>query len=287
MAIKKVGVVGLGLMGAGIAEVSILGGYETAVREVDQTLLQKGLAALERSLSRAVERGKATAEQKQRALALLRPGTDMSIFQDCDIVIEAITENMDVKREVFGALDRACKKGAILSSNTSSLSITQIAGATKRPELVVGTHFFNPVPVMKLVEVVRGVPSSPDTVAQARGFCESLGKTVIMAKDSPGFVVNRLLVPYLLDAIREYERGLATAEDIDNGMVLGCNHPLGPLRLVDLLGLDTIYYIGLSLHSEFGEPQFAPPPLLKRMVLAGWLGRKSGRGFYDYSQEKK
>ncbi len=280
---KKVGVMGLGLMGSGIAEVSMLAGYATTVGEVDQALLQKGRSNIERSLARAVERGKMTGEQRDHALALLRPTTDLALFQDCDIVIEAVTENLAAKENVFRALDKACKKEALLASNTSSLSVTQLASCTQRPDRVIGTHFFNPVPVMKLVEVVRGIASSEDSVAQAKSFCESLGKVVVLAKDTPGFVVNRLLVPYLLDAIREYERGLASAEDIDNGMVLGCNHPMGPLRLTDLVGLDTTYFIALSLYEEFGEPRFEPPPILKRMVLAGWLGRKRGRGFYQYS----
>ena len=282
MGVKKVGIVGLGLMGSGIAEVSLVAGFPTVVREVNQEFLDKGVSGIKRSLGRAVERGKATAEQRDRALSHLCASTDFAALKDCDIVIEAVTENLNAKLEVFRELDRACQPGAIIASNTSSLSITQLAAVTKRPGLVVGTHFFNPVPVMKLVEVVRGIASNEAAVVEAKAFCEALGKTVILAKDTPGFVVNRLLVPYLLDAIREYERGLASAEDIDNGMVMGCNYPMGPLRLVDIIGLDTTYFIAQSLYEEFGEPRFEPPPLLKRLVMAGWLGRKSSRGFYVY-----
>ena len=284
--IKKVGVVGCGIMGGGIAQTCIAAGYTTVVREVNQQFLDKGLNAVHSNLTKAVERGKMTEAQKTEALARLTGTVRFEDFKDCDLVIEAAIENIEEKRKVFSALDGVCPAHAILASNTSSLCITEMAAATKRPDRVVGVHFFNPVPIMKMAEVVRGIASSDESVASAKAFVESLGKTVVMAKDTPGFIVNRLLVPYLLDAVRVLESGVGTKEEIDQGMVLGCGHPMGPLTLIDLLGLDTTYYIAQAMYQEFGETRFAPPVLLKRMVLAGRLGRKTGRGFYDYTQQK-
>lgn len=284
--IKKVGVVGCGIMGGGIAQTCIAAGYTTVVREVNQQFLDKGLNSVRSNLAKAVERGKMTEAQKGEALARLTGALRFEDFKDCDLVIEAAIENIEEKRKVFSALDGVCPAHAILASNTSSLCITEMAAATKRPDRVVGVHFFNPVPIMKMAEVVRGIASSDETVASAKAFVESLGKTVVMAKDTPGFIVNRLLVPYLLDAVRVLESGVGTKEEIDQGMVLGCGHPMGPLTLIDLLGLDTTYYIAQAMYQEFGETRFAPPVLLKRMVLAGRLGRKTGRGFYDYTQQK-
>ena len=284
--IKKVGVVGCGIMGGGIAQTCIVAGYTTVVREVNQQFLDKGMNAVRSNLAKAVERGKMTEAQKSEALARLTGTVRFEDFKDCDLVIEAAIENIEEKRKVFSALDGICPAHAILASNTSSLCITEMAAATKRPDRVVGIHFFNPVPAMKLAEVVRGIASSDESVGVARDFVASLGKTVVMAKDTPGFIVNRLLVPYLLDAVRVLESGVGTKEEIDQGMVLGCGHPMGPLTLIDLLGLDTTYYIAQAMYQEFGETRFAPPVLLKRMVLAGRLGRKTGRGFYDYTQQK-
>lgn len=284
--IKRVGVVGCGIMGGGIAQTCIAAGYTTVVREVNQQFLDKGLNAVRSNLAKAVERGKMTEAQKNEALARLTGTVRFEDFKDCDLVIEAAIENIEEKRKVFSALDAVCPAHAILASNTSSLCITEMAAATKRADRVVGVHFFNPVPIMKLAEVVRGIASSDETVASAKAFVESLGKTVVMAKDTPGFIVNRLLVPYLLDAVRVLESGVGSREEIDQGMVLGCGHPMGPLTLIDLLGLDTTYYIAQAMYQEFGETRFAPPVLLKRMVLAGRLGRKTGRGFYDYTQRK-
>ncbi len=284
--IKKVGVVGCGIMGGGIAQTCIAAGYTTVVREVNQQFLDKGMNAVRSNLAKAVERGKMTEAQKSEALARLTGTVRFEDFKDCDLVIEAAIENIEEKRKVFSALDGICPAHAILASNTSSLCITEMAAATKRPDRVVGIHFFNPVPAMKLAEVVRGIASSDESVGAARDFVASLGKTVVMAKDTPGFIVNRLLVPYLLDAVRVLESGVGTKEEIDQGMVLGCGHPMGPLTLIDLLGLDTTYYIAQAMYQEFGETRFAPPVLLKRMVLAGRLGRKTGRGFYDYTQQK-
>ncbi|MDO8533006.1 MAG: 3-hydroxybutyryl-CoA dehydrogenase [Dehalococcoidia bacterium] len=284
--IKKVGVVGCGIMGGGIAQTCIAAGYPTVVREVNQQLLDKGMNAVRSNLAKAVERGKMTETQKSEALARLTGTVRFEDFKDCDLVIEAAIENIEEKRKVFSALDGVCPAHAILASNTSSLCIAEMAAATKRSDRVVGMHFFNPVPAMKMAEVVRGIASSDETIASARAFVESLGKTVVMAKDTPGFIVNRLLVPYLLDAVRVLESGVGSKEEIDQGMVLGCGHPMGPLTLIDLLGLDTTYYIAQAMYQEFGETRFAPPVLLKRMVLSGRLGRKTGRGFYDYTQQK-
>lgn len=281
-AIRRVGVVGCGLMGSGIAEAAARAGYETIVREVDETFLARGRARLEQSLATAVERGKVAATERDEVLGRLRFTTSLEALADCDIVVEAATENVELKKGIFAALDRACKSETILASNTSSIPIIQLAAATERHDRVVGLHFFNPAPVMKLVEVVRSISSSEDTVAAVRAFGESLGKKAILAKDRAGFIVNVLLVPYLLDAVRLLEQGHASKEDIDDGMRLGCGHPMGPLQLLDLVGIDTTCYIAEILFDEFKELKYAPPTLLKQMTIAGLHGRKTGRGFYDY-----
>ena len=284
--IKTVGVLGAGLMGSGIAEVSARAGYTTIVREVSEELSRKGRARIEASLARAVEKGKLDGADRDAARARLSETTRLEELADCDIVIEAIVENLETKNETFAALDRACKPETIFCSNTSSLTITEMSAATTRPDRFAGLHFFNPVPVMKLVEVVRTIATSKETEDAVFEFAKSLGKEPIRANDNSGFVVNRLLVPYLLDAVRALEEGVGTKEDIDRGMELGCGHPMGPLRLLDFVGLDTTYFIAEIMFNEYREKRFAPPPLLKRMVLAGRLGKKSGRGFYDYGASK-
>lgn len=286
MNIQKVGVVGCGLMGSGIAQTSAMAGFPTVVREVSQALLDKGLASIEKSLGRFVEKGTLSAEQKSQAQARLRPTMSLEDFADCDLVIEAIVENLGPKRELFAELDKKVKPAAIFASNTSSLSITEMMMATHRPPRFLGLHFFNPVPIMKLVEVVKTVVTDPAVVEAGLDFGRKLGKTPILTSDRGGFIVNRLLVPYLLDSIRALEEGVGSIEDIDNGMKLGCGHPMGPLTLNDFVGLDTTCYIAEILFNEFREKRFAPPPLMKRMVLAGMLGRKTGKGFYDYSDPK-
>ena len=282
MGVEKVGVIGCGLMGAGIAEVAARAGYDTVVHEVSDELLGRGLERIERSLGAAVERGKLSAADRDAARGRLRGVTSLDALGDRDLVVEAVTESLDAKRAVFAALDAACPPHAILASNTSSIPIIDLAGATGRPDRVIGMHFMNPVPVMRLVELVRAITTSEQTLATSRAFGESLGKRVIVAKDRAGFIVNMLLVPYLVEAIRMLEGGFASREDIDLGMVLGTNHPMGPLTLADYIGLDTVYYIASILYEEHHSPHYAPPPLLKQMVAAGFLGRKSGRGFYDY-----
>jgi 3-hydroxybutyryl-CoA dehydrogenase len=283
MAIRTVGVVGCGLMGSGIAQVSAQAGFPTVVREVSPALLEKGLGAIRRFLQGGVDKGKATAADMERTLGNLRGTTALEDLADCDLVVEAASENLGLKRELFGELDARCKAEAIFASNTSSLSITEMSAFTKRPDRFLGLHFFNPVPLMKLVEVVRTLQTSDATVEAAGGWCRALGKTVVATGDSTGFVVNRLLVPYMLDAIRVYEQGLASRDDIDNAMKLGCGYPMGPLFLTDYVGLDTTFSIAEIMFDEFKEPRFAPPSLLRRMVLAGRHGRKTGRGFYDWS----
>ncbi len=282
MDVRKVGVVGCGLMGSGIAEVSARAGFETIVRETSDDLVAKGRAKLEKSLNAAVERGKLDAAGRDAALGRLRVTTALDALGDCDVVVEAATENPQLKKGIFADLDRAVKPQAILASNTSSIPIIELAAATKRPDRVVGLHFFNPVPVMKLVEVVRTIASTEETVAAARALGEKLGKRPIVAKDRAGFVVNVLLVPYLLHAVRLVEQGVASKEDIDEGMRLGCGYPMGPLQLLDFVGIDTTYYIAEILFDEFKEPQYAPPTLLKQMTIAGLHGRTTGRGFYTY-----
>jgi 3-hydroxybutyryl-CoA dehydrogenase len=286
MEIRKVGVAGCGLMGSGIAQVAAMAGFATVVREVSDELLQKGLGIIEKSLTKLTEKGQITSEKKSSTLGLLKPTTRLEDFADCDLVIEAIIENIDRKRELFGQLDRIVKPEAIFASNTSSLSITEMMTATQRAPQFLGLHFFNPVPLMKLVEVVKTVVTDPAVVEKGLGYGRKVGKTPILTSDRAGFIVNRLLVPYLLDSIRALEEGVGTIEDIDNGMKLGCNHPMGPLTLNDFVGLDTTYYIAEIMFNEFRDRRFAPPPLMKRMVLAGMLGRKSGKGFYDYTDPK-
>jgi 3-hydroxybutyryl-CoA dehydrogenase len=283
-ALKTVGVVGCGLMGSGIVQVSAQAGLVTWVREVDKPTLERGLGRIRKFLEDGVAKGKVTAEDRDKVLANIKGTTELRDLAECELVIEAVVESIEAKREVFQALDKLVAPSAVLASNTSSLSITEIAAATGRPERVLGLHFFNPVPLMKLVEIIRALPTNEPAFEAAKGFVERIGKTAVVAKDTPGFVVNRLLVPYLLDAVRVFESGVASKEDIDNGMKLGCGYPMGPLTLLDFVGLDTTYYIANIMFEEFKQPQYAAPPLLKRMVLAGYMGRKSGRGFYDYSK---
>ena len=282
MQIKTVGVLGCGLMGSGIAQVAAASGYKTLVREVNQGVLDKGLGRMKKFLEDGVAKGKVTAEQRDTTLSNLSGVTDFAAMKDCDIVIEAIIENVDDKIAAFTALEAVVGPDTIFASNTSSLCITELAAKTKRPDRFGGLHFFNPVPLMKLVEVIRSLTTSDETYQRMFQFAQSLGKEPITAPDKPGFIVNRLLVPYLLDAIKCYERGLGTVEDIDNGMKLGCGYPMGPLTLLDFVGLDTTYYIANIMFEEYKDHMFAAPPLLKRMVLAGKLGRKSGEGFYKY-----
>jgi len=283
MAIQKVGVVGCGLMGSGIAQVSAAAGFPTVVREVSEPLLEKGLGSIRKFLEGGVAKGKVTEAAMKTTLDNLSGTTKIEDLAGCDLVVEAVSENIDLKRELFGALDKACKAETLFASNTSSLSITEMSTFTKRPDRFLGLHFFNPVPLMKLVEVVRTIRTSDASIAAAAEWCGKIGKTVVSTGDSTGFVVNRLLVPYMLDAVRVFEQGLASRDDIDNAMKLGCGYPMGPLLLGDYVGLDTTYYIAQIMFDEFKEPRFAPPPLLKRMVLAGLHGRKTGRGLYDWS----
>jgi 3-hydroxybutyryl-CoA dehydrogenase len=282
MHIRTVGVLGCGLMGSGIAQVCAAAGYNTIVREVDEAFLQKGLGRIRTFLEDGIARGKVTPDTRDAMLARLSGTTSVDAMKECDLVIEAIVENLEAKRATYAALEKVVARHAIFLSNTSSLCITELAAATARPDRFGGLHFFNPVPLMKLVEVIRGLATSDETYQQVFAFARSLGKEAITAPDRPGFIVNRLLVPYLLDAIRAYENGLGTLEDIDSGMKLGCGYPMGPFALLDFVGLDTTYYIANIMFEEFREPAYAPPPLLKRMVLAGRLGRKSGQGFYRY-----
>ncbi len=284
MDIHKVGVVGCGLMGSGIAEVAARAGFEVAVREVDRATLDRGFDRIRKSLARAVERGKLSSEDRDAVLTRLQGTVDLDSLGGCDLVIEAIVENLEAKQELFRSLENVLGPHAILASNTSSLTITQLAVSTKRPDRFVGLHFFNPVPVMELVEVVRTLMVNQGVVEAVQSWCRQIGKKPILCRDNSGFIVNRLLVPYLLDAIRALEEGVGTVEDIDEGMKLGCGYPMGPFTLLDFVGLDTTCAIANIMFEEYREKRFAPPPLLKQMVQAGRLGKKSGRGFYDYSQ---
>jgi 3-hydroxybutyryl-CoA dehydrogenase len=273
-------------MGSGIAQVCAQAGFPVVVREVTGELVDKGLKGIEKNLARLVEKGTLSQADLAAVRGRLRGTTALEELRDCDLVIEAIIELLPAKKELFAALDKICPKSTIYASNTSSLSITEMAAATARPDRFVGLHFFNPVPVMKLVEAVRTILTDPAVFDEMVAFAEKLGKTPVRTSDRTGFIVNRLLVPYLLDAIRALEEGVGSIEDIDNSMKLGCGHPMGPLTLLDFVGLDTTYYIANIMFDEFRERRFAPPPLLKRMVLAGWNGRKAGRGFYDYADPK-
>jgi 3-hydroxybutyryl-CoA dehydrogenase len=283
MAIQRVAVVGCGLMGSGIAQVSAQSGFMTVVREVSADLLEKGIKSIEKNLARLVEKGMITEAAKSEIRGRLKGTTSLEDLKDCDLIVEAIIEQLPLKRELFSLLDAICPASTIFASNTSSLTITEIAASTRRPQRFVGLHFFNPVPVMKLVEVVKTIATDPAVYEEMVAFGAKLGKTPVRANDSGGFIVNRLLVPYLLDAIRALEEGVGSVVDIDNSMKLGCGYPMGPFTLLDFVGLDTTLYISQIMFDEFKEKRFAAPPLLKRMVLAGWLGKKSGRGFYDYA----
>jgi 3-hydroxybutyryl-CoA dehydrogenase len=282
MAIRKVGVLGCGLMGSGIAQVAAQAGYDVVVREVEQKFLDKGLAGIQKSLGKFVEKGKMQQADMDACMGRLKGSTSLEDLADCDIVIEAIIENAQLKKDTYAQLDKIVKPEAIFASNTSSLTITELSMATARPKQFVGLHFFNPVPLMKLVEVVRTILTSDAAFNTAFAFAKSLGKEPVSCKDNSGFIVNRLLVPYILDAIRAYEEGVGSIEDIDKAMMLGCGYPMGPFTLLDFVGLDTTYYIANIMFEEYREPAYAPPPLLKRMVLAGRLGKKSGQGFYKY-----
>jgi len=283
--IKTVGVLGCGLMGSGIAQVCAAAGYRTIVRELSPDLIVRGRKGLQGSLEKAIERGKMKPEERDAILSRLAFTTDVADLAGADVVVEAVTEDLDVKNALWTELDALCGPDTIFASNTSSLTIAAMAAATARADRFVGLHFFNPVPIMKLVEVVRTVTTSPATFARAMAFASSLGKEPIAAKDNSGFIVNLLLVPYLLDAIRALEHGVGSVADIDKGMVLGTGYPMGPFTLLDFVGLDTTYKIAEIMFEEYRETRYAPPPLLKRMVLAGMFGKKSGKGFYDYSQK--
>lgn len=289
MEIKKVGVLGCGLMGSGIAQVAATAGFETVVKEVSGDLIARGFGGIEKSLAKFAEKGTITADQQKEIRGRLSGTTSFNQLADCDIIIEAIIENLDEKRSTYRQLDELCKPETIFASNTSSLSITEMMTATsaERQRRFIGMHFFNPVPLMKLVEVVKTILTDEDVYEQAVEFSKKLGKVPVRAGDKTGFIVNRLLVPYMLDSIRALEEGVGSIVDIDNAMKLGCGYPMGPFTLGDFVGLDTTYYIAEIMFNEFREKRFAPPPLLKRMVLAGLYGRKSGRGFYDYTKDPK
>ena len=284
MEIKKVGVIGCGAMGGGIAQVCAQTGYTVVVSEINDQLLNKGLAAINANLTKNVDKGRISAEDKEATLARLKGTTDMKDFSDCDLIIEAALERMDVKKQIFAQLDQICPPHTLLATNTSSLSIIDVATATKRPTQVLGLHFFNPPQVMKLCEVARTVVTSDEVIATGKIFAESLGKTAVIAKDTPGLLANRLVSSFWVNAINMYDAGVATREDIDNAAKLGLNHPMGPLELADFVGLDIVLALIQTMYDEFQEQRYIPPLLLKKMVTAGMLGRKSGRGFYDYSK---
>ena len=282
MNIRKVGVLGCGLMGSGIAQVSATAGFDVTVLEIEQKFLDKGFAGIEKSLAKFAEKG--TLPEKPEAIrARLKGTTSKQDLAGCDIIIEAIIENVEEKKKTYASIDGIVKKDAIFATNTSSISVTELLSATKRPERFIGLHFFNPVPLMKLVEVIRTIATANDVYETAYEFAKQLGKVPVRTSDKTGFIVNRLLVPYLLDAIRAYEEGVGSIPDIDNAMKLGCGYPMGPFTLLDFVGLDTTYYITHVMYDEFKEQRFASPPLLKRLVMAGWYGRKTGKGFYDYA----
>ncbi len=286
MDIQKVGVVGCGLMGSGIAQVTAQAGYHVVVREVNDQLLDKGMKSIEKSLQKFVQKNQLSDTEKQNTLSRIQRTTAVSDLKGCDLVIEAVTENPKLKKDLFKELDSLCPRHTILASNTSSISITEMAAATGRPERFLGLHFMNPVPLMKLVEVIRTIQTSDEVFQTGVQFAERLGKVPVRTWDRVGFIVNRLLIPYLLDSVRALEQGFGSIPDIDKSIHLGLNHPMGPFTLLDFVGLDTTLYIAEIMFEEYREPRFAPPPLLKRLVTAGWHGRKTGRGFYDYSDPK-
>ncbi len=282
MKIMKVGVVGCGTMGAGIAQVCAQSDYQVVVSEINDELLSEGLALINSFLTKTIERGKLSQQDKDAILSRIKGTTNIQDFSDCDLVIEAVIENMDLKKKIFAELDNICPEHAILATNTSCLSIIDMAIATARPDKVLGLHFFNPVPLMNLLEIVKTIATSDDTLEMGKDFGRTLEKTVIIAQDTPGFIVNRLMVPFILNAIRMLDAGVATREDIDAGINLGLNHPMGPLTLADLIGLDTLFFIANSIYDDFKDLQYTSPPLLRKMVTAGWLGRKTSKGFYEY-----
>ena len=282
MEINKVGVIGCGQMGGGIAQTCAQAGYDVKVTEINQPLLDKGLNNIKSNLNRNVEKGRMSKDEMEAVFNRIIGTISLSDFSDRDLVVEAVIENMEMKKKLFAELDKVCPSNAILATNTSCLSIIDMAMVTKRADRVLGIHFFNPVPVMKLVEVVKTIATSQETIAAGKQFGEKCGKKVVIAQDSPGFIVNRLMIPFILNAICMMDNGIATKEDIDAGINLGLNHPMGPLALADLIGLDTVYFIANAMYAELKDPQFVAPPLLGKMVTAGWLGRKTGKGFYDY-----
>ncbi len=282
MEIKKVGVVGVGIMGAGIAQVAAQAGYQVIVREINDDLLKKGIGSINSFLAKSVEKGKLSQPDKEAIMGRIQGTLNISDFKDCDLVVEAVIENLDLKRKVFTELDAVCPGQAVLATNASTVSIIDIAKATRRPDKVIGTHYFNPVAMMKLVEIVKTIATSDETVRICQDYCKSIGKETVIAKDTPGFIVNRLSTPFMLEAVRMLENGVASREDIDNAVKLGLNHPIGPLALLDLIGIDSVYYGTSSIYEETKDLQYAPPVLMRKMVAAGWLGRKTGKGFYDY-----
>jgi 3-hydroxybutyryl-CoA dehydrogenase len=282
MEIKKVGVVGCGAMGAGIAQACAQSGYQVVASEINDELLNKGLASIEKTLARLVEKEKISQQDKDAVVGRIKGTTSTKDFSDCDLIIEAVIENLDLKKKIFAELDGICPQHAILGTNTSCLSIIDMAMATKRPDKVLGLHFFNPAPVMKLLEIVKTIATSDETVEASQKFGQSLGKTTVIAQDAPGFIVNRLWIPFLLHCIRLYEEGVASREDIDNAIKLGLNYPMGPLTLSDMVGIDVVKFVSDALYEQLKDPRYITPTLVDKMVAAGWLGRKTGKGFYDY-----
>jgi len=282
MEIKKVGVVGCGSMGAGIAQLCAQSGYQVVVSEINDELLKKGLAFIEKTLARSVEKGKLSHEDKDAITGRIKGTTSAKDFAGCDLVIEAAIENLELKKKIFAELDGICPPQAILATNTSCLSIIEMAVVTKRPEKVLGLHFFNPAPIMKLLEIVKTITTSDEVIETSRKFGESLGKTNVIAKDAPGFIVNRLWLPFLLHSIKLYEDGVASREDIDNAIMLGLGYPMGPLTLADMVGIDVVKFVSDALYEQLKDPRYIVPTLVDKMVAAGWLGRKTGKGFYDY-----